>query len=85
VHLRANSDVRDHGRADTAHAQSLDDEFVDRFANVGPPETAVPRFERLAALGLDFCRVVTGSRDAPREIVTASLMSLATSVRQAVA
>jgi 5,10-methylenetetrahydromethanopterin reductase len=85
LHLRANYDVRDHGRADTAHARSLDDEFVDRFGIVGPAETAVPRFERLAALGLDFCRVVPGSRDAPREIVAASMMTLATMVRPAVA
>jgi 5,10-methylenetetrahydromethanopterin reductase len=85
LNLRANYDVRDHGRADAPHARSLDDDFVDRFGIVGPVETAVPRFERLAALGLDFCRVVPGSRDAPREIVAASMMSLATAVRQAVA
>jgi 5,10-methylenetetrahydromethanopterin reductase len=84
LHLRENYDVRDHGRADTAHARSLDDDFVDQFGIVGPVETAVPKFERLAALGLDFCRIVPGSRDAPREIVAASLMSLATTVRQAV-
>jgi 5,10-methylenetetrahydromethanopterin reductase len=85
LHLRANYDVRDHARADAAHARSLDDDFVDRFGIVGPVETAVPRFERLAALGLDFCRVVPGSRDAPREILMASIMTLATAVRQAVA
>lgn len=85
LHLRSNYDVRDHGRADTAHAQSLDDDFVDRFGIVGPVETALPRFQRLAALGLDFCRVVPGSRDAPREIVSASMMTLASAVRPAVA
>jgi len=85
LQLRSNYDVRDHGRADTAHARMLDDDFVDKFGIVGPVETAVRRFERLAALGLDFCRVVPGSRDAPREIVTASMMTLATTIRQAVA
>jgi 5,10-methylenetetrahydromethanopterin reductase len=85
LHLRSNYDVRDHGRADTAHARALDADFVDRFGIVGPVETAVPRFERLAKLGLDFVRVIPGSRDAPREIVAASMMTLATTVRQAVA
>lgn len=83
--LRSNYDVRDHGRADTAHARALDADFVDRFGIVGPVETALPRFERLAKLGLDFCRVIPGSRDAPREIVVASMTTLATTVRQAVA
>ena len=84
LHLRSHCDVRDHGRADTAHAQALADDFVDRFGIVGPVEAAVRRFERLAALGLDFCRVVPGSRDAPREIIAASMTSLATIVRPAV-
>src|SRR5262249_52865408 len=77
-HRGSHYDGGGHGRADAAHAQSLADDFVDRFGIVGPVETAVPRFERLAALGLDFCRVVPGSRDAPAEIVTASMMTLST-------
>jgi 5,10-methylenetetrahydromethanopterin reductase len=85
LHLRSHYDVRNHGRADAPHAQQLDDAFVDRFGIVGPVETAVRRFQRLAALGLDFCRVVPGSRDAPAEIVSVSMMSLATEVRPAVA
>src|SRR5262245_12556782 len=36
LHLRANYDVREHGRADSPHARSLDDDFVDRFGIVGP-------------------------------------------------
>src|SRR5215470_16597419 len=85
LHLRQHYDLRDHGRADTSHARDLDDAFVDRFGIVGPVETAVPRFGRLKALGLDFCRVVPGSRDAAPEIATASLMTLATVVQPAVA
>src|SRR6185369_10581367 len=83
-HLRENYDLRDHGRSDTPHAQALDDAFVDRFGIVGPVETALPRFERLKALGLDFCRVVPGSRDAAPEITLASLTTLATVVKPAV-
>jgi 5,10-methylenetetrahydromethanopterin reductase len=84
-HLRENYDLRDHGRSDTSHAQALDDDFVDRFGIVGPVETALPRFERLKALGLDFCRVIPGSRDADPEITRAALMTLATVVKPAVA
>src|ERR1051325_2188329 len=85
LHLRTHYDLRDHGRADASHAQELDDTFVDRFGIVGPVETALPRFERLKALGLDFCRVVPGSRDAATEVTSASLMTLATVVKPAVA
>jgi 5,10-methylenetetrahydromethanopterin reductase len=84
LHLREHYDLRDHGRSDTSHAQGLDDAFVDRFGIVGPVETALPRFERLKALGLDFCRVIPGSRDAPPEITFASLTTLATVVKPAV-
>ena len=84
IHLREHYDLRDHGRSDTSHAQALDDAFVDRFGIVGPVETALPRFERLKALGLDFCRVVPGSRDAAPEITLASLTTLATVVKPAV-
>jgi 5,10-methylenetetrahydromethanopterin reductase len=84
LHLRQHYDLRDHGRADTSHARGLDDAFVDRFGIVGPVETALPRFERLKALGLDFCRVVPGSRDAAPEVTRASLMTLATVVKPAV-
>jgi 5,10-methylenetetrahydromethanopterin reductase len=55
LHLRRNYDLRDHGRADASHARELDDDFVDGFGIVGPVESALPRFERLKALGLDFC------------------------------
>jgi 5,10-methylenetetrahydromethanopterin reductase len=85
LHLRQHYDLRDHGRAEASHARALDDAFVDRFGIVGPVETAVPRFERLKGLGLDFCRVVPGSRDAAPEVTGASLTTLATVVKPAVA
>jgi len=85
LHLREHYDLRDHGRAETAHAQNLDDAFVDGFGIVGPVETALPRFERLKALGLDFCRVIPGSRDAAPDITGPSLLTLANVMRPAVA
>jgi 5,10-methylenetetrahydromethanopterin reductase len=41
------------------HSQVLPDEFIDRFAIVGDPETCATRLEELAALGLERF-VVTG-------------------------
>jgi len=84
-HLQASYDLRAHGHAGAAHAQALDAEFIDRFGIVGPLETVVPRFARLAQLGLDFCRVIPGSRDAAPAVVSTSMMHLATEVRAAVA
>lgn len=85
LHLRERYDMSGHALAGSEHARALDDEFVDRFGIVGPIETALPRFERLAGLGLDFCRVVPGSRDAPMDVVGASIGTLASVVRPAVA
>jgi len=76
-HLRAHYDMRVHTRATAEHAAALSDEFLDWFALVGPPERVLPRFRSLAALGLDFCRVVPGSPEAPPGAAMASLLSLA--------
>jgi hypothetical protein len=78
-------DLAGHGKADAAHAQALDPEFIDRFGIAGPLEIALPRFERLAQLGLDFCRVIPGSRDAAPDVVSSSMVQLASAVRPAVA
>lgn len=83
--LQTGYDLAGHGKADATHAQALDPDFIDQFGIVGPLEVALPRFERLAQLGLDFCRVIPGSRDAARDVVSASLVQLASVMRPAVA
>jgi len=80
-YLREHYDMKAHTRAGAAHTAGLSDEFVDWFAVIGPPEKALPRFEKLAALGLDFLRVVPGSTDMPRELASESIMNLAGLVR----
>ena len=80
LHLREHYDMREHTRAGAAHTAALSDEFVDWFAIVGPPEKTLPRFQKLAALGLDFCRVVPGSIDMPRDVAAASLINLANAI-----
>jgi hypothetical protein len=55
-----------------------------RTGIVGPLETMLARFEGLAKLGLNFCRVIPGSRDAAPDVVSISMVHLATEVRPAV-
>ena len=76
-YLRAHYDMRDHTRTGVAHTAGISDEFVDWFAIAGPSDVALPRFRQLAALGLDYCYVVAGSSNIPRELASASLVGLA--------
>ena len=78
--LRAHYDMRHHTRATAEHARSLEDEFIDWFAIAGPADVVVPRFERLAALGLDFVHVVPGSNEMRRDVAATVLQGLATEV-----
>ena len=76
-YLREHYDMREHTRSGVAHTAGIGDEFVDWFAIAGPPDVALARFRALAALGLDFCYVVAGSGNIPRELAAASLRGLA--------
>lgn len=82
--LRDGYDMKDHAVAGGANALALDDEFIHRFGIAGPAETALERLLQLRELGLDFLRIVPGSRDVDREILTHSMLALA-EVKQAVA
>ena len=84
-HLRAKYDMRVHTRAGAEHARALDDAFLDWYSIAGRLDTVLPRFKRLADLGLDFCHVVPGSPDTPRDLVAASLQMVAKEIAPAVA
>jgi 5,10-methylenetetrahydromethanopterin reductase len=84
-YLRAHYDMKDHTRADAAHAAGIDDEFVDWFGVAGPAERVVPRFRALADLGLDFVHVVTSSTGVSRDVAVGSLMALGRDVLPALA
>jgi len=75
--IRAHYDMREHTRTGVAHTRGISDAFVDWFAIVGPVARARERFERLAALGLDFVHVVPGSTGADPAVMAASLATLA--------
>ena len=57
-----NYDNSRHGRADAAHIALLEDDFIDRFAVVGPAERCVDRLRQLIALGLDRIMIVGPNR-----------------------
>ena len=62
--LRSNYDMRAHTRGDSRQAATLTDDFVDRFAIVGPPDRCIERLRSLAALGLDKVAISGGMRGA---------------------
>ena len=51
--LRDNYDMRSHTRGDSRQGGVLTEDFIDRFAIVGPPSRVTERLHGLAALGLD--------------------------------
>jgi 5,10-methylenetetrahydromethanopterin reductase len=56
-----------HGRADAGHIPLLEDDFVERFAVVGPPERCIERLWSLIGLGLDRLLIVGPNRLGPAE------------------
>lgn len=63
--LRTNYDMKAHTRGDSRQAGVLTDDFIDRFAIVGPPDRCIARLRELAALGLDKVAISGGMRGAP--------------------
>ncbi len=61
-----------HGLSDAAQASTLDDDFVDRFAVVGPAARYAERMGGLFELGLDRVVVVPGSRDTDPDVLARS-------------
>ena len=76
-HLRNHYDMTNHAVAAGAHAQALDAEFIHRFGIAGPLEEAVARFREIKDSGIEFVRVVPGSRDMPPALAGPSIQSLA--------
>jgi len=75
-HLRTGYDMANHAVGAGAHAQALDSEFIHRFGIAGPADEAITRLRAIHEAGIDFVRVVPGSRDMPREIAATSIQAL---------
>lgn len=70
--VAADYDEARHGHADAPHARRLEDEFIDRFALVGPADEVVGRLAELAAVGIERLVVVPGSIDTDPALVAES-------------
>jgi 5,10-methylenetetrahydromethanopterin reductase len=67
-----NYDIRAHGASGAAHADALEDDFVDRFGVVGPSELVAERLTDLVRLGLDHIVVVGHGRNTPADVFAES-------------
>lgn len=56
-------------RPPASTSRRLEDDFIDRFAVVGPAEEVVGRVQELASLGLERIVVVPGSLDSDSALV----------------
>lgn len=77
-------DMHQHTRAGSPQSRHLTDDFVDRFAIVGPPEHCIGRLDELAALGIDTFVVVGPSIDADRDAARLAMSRFAREVLPAV-
>jgi 5,10-methylenetetrahydromethanopterin reductase len=59
--------MKQHTRGDSRQAGILTDDFIDRFAIVGPPDRCIERLKSLQKLGLDKVAISGGMRGAPEE------------------
>jgi 5,10-methylenetetrahydromethanopterin reductase len=84
-HLRKNYDMANHAVTAGAHAQALESGFIHRFGIAGPVEEAISRFEEIRDAGIDFVRVIPGSRDMAPGVGFPSIEALAKQVLPAVA
>jgi 5,10-methylenetetrahydromethanopterin reductase len=74
--LRTGYDMANHAVGSGAHAQALDAEFIHRFGIAGPQHEALARFREIRDAGIDFARIVPGSRDMARDVAGASIQAL---------
>ncbi|MEM1335195.1 MAG: LLM class flavin-dependent oxidoreductase [Actinomycetota bacterium] len=78
--MRTDYDMTHHGSGAGTHAQSLDPEFIHRFGIAGPLDEARTRLTEIRDLGIDFVRIIPGSRDASGDVTMPSIAALSTLV-----
>jgi 5,10-methylenetetrahydromethanopterin reductase len=83
-HLRTAYDMKNHAVSAGAHAQALDADFIHRFGIAGPLDEAMTRMREIRETGVDFLRIIPGSRDMPPGIGAESMQGVA-KVRAALA
>jgi len=78
--VAADYDEAHHGHSAAAHAQALEDEFIDRFAVVGSTAEVTERLREIESLGIERAIVVPGSLDAEPGAMAAADRRFATEV-----
>ncbi len=78
--MRTDYDMTHHGSGAGTHAQSLDPEFIHRFGIAGPLDEARARLTEIRDLGIEFVRIIPGSRDASSDVTMPSIAALSTLV-----
>ncbi len=73
-------EMAEHARSDAVHATSMPDEFIDRFAVVGPAEHCVARLSELIDAGVERIVVVPGIHGPITGDLAESMRALATDV-----
>jgi 5,10-methylenetetrahydromethanopterin reductase len=72
--LHDSYDMRQHTRADSPQAATLDPQFIDHFGIVGPPDVCVERLLALAALGIERLVIVGPSLGADRDAAAEAMV-----------
>jgi 5,10-methylenetetrahydromethanopterin reductase len=75
-HLRTGYDMANHASSAGSHAQALDADFIHRFGIAGPMDEAIARFRELSETGIDYVRIVPGSRDMSPGVGAHSIQAL---------
>ncbi|MEM9176063.1 MAG: LLM class flavin-dependent oxidoreductase, partial [Myxococcota bacterium] len=75
-HLRASYDMADHAISAGAHAQALEAEFIHQFGIAEPRDAAFARLEEVCGSGIDYLRIVPGSRDIQPAVAGQSILAI---------
>lgn len=72
--------LQDHALKNSKHAKNIPDFFLDQYAIVGPPETALARLEEIYELGVDRIWLTCGSFDSDPQPIEESISLISTEV-----
>ena len=81
-HLRESYDMKNHAVSAGAHAQALENEFIHQFGIAEPPDAALARLEEVCDTGLDYLRIVPGSRDIQPAVAGQSILAISELIKK---
>jgi len=81
-HLRESYDMKNHAFSAGAHAQALEAEFIHQFGIAEPPDAALARLREVCDTGLDYLRIVPGSRDIEPAVAGRSILAISELIQE---